>query len=280
MALDVVIPVKDRSEILLCARSLLASGSIRQVIVCDGGSTDAQCLEGLNQLRQQGVCVLTIPHSGFNKSKLINQGILQSRSEFVLVSDADIVWNRAALNALLEASAGDRTICHIRDVEESEPQSNSLRRDRYTYSINSSAEGRLVSVAIDAPQPNKRPGCGLICARRSTLLELGGYKEIFRGWGWEDQDLLIRATLLGMQICTAGSVLHLSHTDAKRNCHHANLTPQQTRNQNIVTCLNDLAAGHLWGHLTGAIAPSSIPCRIRVQYPAALTTPFCADGCI
>lgn len=281
MALEVIIPVKDRSEIQLCVRSLLSSSSainptgellrIAQITVCDGGSSEIECIEVLNQLKRQGISILTVPHAGFNKCKLINYGILQAKSEFILISDADITWNPSALNALLSVASTSRTIGYIQDVAESRPEPHALCRDRYTYSIRACGDGRIVEVVADEPHTSKRPGCGLICTRRATLLELGGYKEIFRGWGWEDQDLLIRARLLGMQVHATGSVLHLSHSDAKRNCHHARIAPRQTRNQNIITCLEALANGHLWGDLPVPIVYPPSPTPIRVHWPASLT---------
>ena len=94
-----------------------------------------------------------------------------------------------------------------------------------------------------------RPGCGLLCTRKQTLLSLGGYKESFTGWGWEDQDLLIRATLFGIKICAAGNVIHLSHSDAARNQHHQHLPPTQTRDLNITSCFQSLQKGDIFGDL-------------------------------
>lgn len=80
----------------------------------------------------------------------------------------------------------------------------------------------------------------LICTTRSTLVSIGGYKQIFTGWGWEDQDLLIRAKLLGIKIASDGKVIHLSHDDTKRN-RYCNIQPSQTRDRNIIACLSSLS---------------------------------------
>ncbi|MBW4544166.1 MAG: glycosyltransferase family 2 protein [Symplocastrum torsivum CPER-KK1] len=272
--LEVIIPVKDRAEVMPCVQSLTQSrDKVARVIVCDGGSTEARCVESLHELeRQDNVLVMHLPASGFNKARLINQGIAQATSDCLLISDADILWNEASLNALLNHVLSDtQTICYVQDVEESVAHSVALKRDRYTYNLHLDNDVALVSVVPGSDQAgNYRPGCGLICARRMTLFSLGGYKEIFTGWGWEDQDLLLRASVLGIQICATGRVLHLSHEDTARNRHHGNVQPIQTRNSNIITSMQSLAEGVLMGDLQMEAVIEPKPYVIRIQLPVSL----------
>jgi glycosyltransferase involved in cell wall biosynthesis len=250
--IEVIIPVKDRSEIMQCVRSLLQEVLITKIIVCDGGSTENECIKSLQALEKlDKVEVLRFPAWGFNKSRLINQGIIHSESDFLLISDADIIWNQAAVLSLLQkVSSNANIICCIQDVEESQPDTLALVRDRYSYEVRIEKDTAFVNIQLSShSQKHNRPGCGLICAKKSTLLTLGGYKENFIGWGWEDQDLLIRALLFKIQIYTSGKVIHLSHSDEVRNKHNGNLTPIQTRNLNIITCLESLAVGVLQGDL-------------------------------
>jgi len=215
---------------------------------------------------------LQFPRPGFNKSYLINQGILQTTSEYLLVSDADIFWNAGAINALLqEVSTQNETICSINEVQESNPASVSLRRERYTYQITLGAGAAKVEILPVSPANTQlRPGCGLICARKTTLLKLGGYQECFHGWGWEDQDLLIRARLLGVQIQVVGRVIHISHRDEQRNQHFHHLPPSETRNRNIMICLNQLANGKLLGDLLLEEVPQTQHRIIQIQIPKSL----------
>lgn len=249
---EVIIPVKDRLEVLECVRSLnTVEAKIARIVVCDGGSTDAQCIQYLHELEcQNNVCVMHFPAPGFNKSLLLNRGLLQATSEFLLISDADIIWNAAALDALLSSvSSSTNTICYVQDVEESQPDSVALKRDRYTYEVTVNNHVASVNVLPADSYTKHRHGCGLICARRTTLIALGGYKEFFQGWGWEDQDLLIRAQLCGINLCAAGKVMHISHDDTARNKYHNNLEPGLTRNKNIIASLKSLAQGVLLGDL-------------------------------
>lgn len=251
--LEVIIPVKNRVEVLQCVRSLTKNlKKISRIIVCDGGSTDSKSIEVLAQLEQYSkVDVLRFPTPEFNKSLLINQGISQSKADFLLISDADILWKEATLERLLNAVASDsNTICYVQDVVESVPQSIALKRERYTYKYSLNNDVAFIEIVPWLEHTNQhRPGCGLILARRSTLLFLGGYKEIFTGWGWEDQDLLIRSSIFGIKICADGQVIHLSHEDNVRNLDYENLSPVATRNRNIIACLNSLSDGVLLGDL-------------------------------
>ncbi|MDX2213429.1 MAG: glycosyltransferase [Oculatellaceae cyanobacterium bins.114] len=283
MTLAVIIPVKNRVEITQCIASLMSIACVDRVVVCDGGSLEAHYLEPLNALTQPPhVEVLHLPIPGFNKSWLINQGIQHTQDEVLLISDADIVWNATTIEQLRAmVMTQPNTIACVHQVAESDPTAVSLRRDRYTYTIQTTATEAIVEVVavpgqisdVKFSQRDHRPGCGLICAQRSTLLALGGYKELFQGWGWEDQDLLMRARLLGMSIQTVGSVLHLSHADTTRNQHWGQAEPSHTRDQNIVACVRSLAQGQLLGDLSGAIAPPHpIACSksISVRLPATL----------
>ncbi|MEG4442096.1 glycosyltransferase family 2 protein [Microcoleus sp. AT9_B5] len=283
IVLQVIIPVKNRPEIVDCVRSLLAVGyPVTKIIICDGGTAESKCLMALQDLAKLSqVEWFKYPQSDFNKSQLINQGILQASSEYLLISDADIIWNRQGILQLffsilepidlesfylktrienvkhlpetssLSAVSNSKNgiICYVRTVAESCLQTTALKRERFTYNIQKGEQIAAVNIVLAVAGNRARPGCGLLCTRKQTLLSLGGYKESFTGWGWEDQDLLIRATLFGIKICAAGNVIHLSHSDAARNQHHQQLPPIQTRDRNIISCLQSLQKGDIFGDL-------------------------------
>jgi glycosyltransferase involved in cell wall biosynthesis len=253
--LDIIIPLKDR-PVVACVDSLRQSlahwaPDTYHLWICDGGSTQPEIVDTLTHLAKgDDVTVLARPDSGFNKAALINEGLRHAQAETVLVSDADILWNEATLESVLTALAETPTaLCHIAQVNETEPQTTALSRPRYGYRLQSSDQKITVVVEQATLRPNHRPGCGLVAARWETWQTLGGYKEQFQGWGWEDQDLLMRAELLGIPRRAAGCVLHQSHTDALRNPFHGQQTPQATRDRNLLRCLAGLQQGHLWGDL-------------------------------
>lgn len=277
LSIEAIVPVKDRVEVIESIRSLTTIDWVKRVIICDGGSTDSQCLEALNQLQQQpNVEILRFSEPGFNKSRLLNQGIRQATSELLLISDADILWNEAALAVVTARVLSDTNIiCSIQDVEESQPDSIALKRDRYTYHCTIEPDVTIVEILPwRKSRDYSRPGCGLICTRRTTLITLGGYKEIFTGWGWEDQDLLIRANLFGFAVAADGKVIHLSHPDKVRNQHYSHTQLEETRDRNIILSLQSLAEGILVGDLLTKTIPQPQPKKIEVRLPDSLNQTF------
>lgn len=64
---------------------------------------------------------------------------------------------------------------------------------------------------------------GLVVCRRDDFLQIGGYDEVFQGWGTEDRDLYARLERLGRQRQTfaAGDLHAIPHGDAQRTRFHA-----------------------------------------------------------
>lgn len=275
--LAIIIPLKDR-PVADCVESLWQSLAAWEpgtyhLWLCDGGSTQPEVVDALAMVaRHNEVTVLSCPDPGFNKAALINEGLRHAQGETVLVSDADILWNPEAIDALLTTLADTpHALCHLAQVNETVPKTPALSRPRYGYRVERTAQGVTVRVEPVPPRPDHRPGCGLVMARWETWQTLGGYKEQFQGWGWEDQDLLIRAELLGIPLRTAGSVLHQSHTDALRNRFHGHQPPQTTRDLNLRRCLDGLQQGDLSGDLGSQAEATTSPIHL------ILPPDFCRD---
>jgi hypothetical protein len=73
----------------------------------------------------------------------------------------------------------------------------------------------------------------LLCTATNVII-IRRIQGKFTGWGWEDQDLLIRATFLALRYARR-ECNSLSHSDAARNQHHQQLPPTQTRDCNIIS---------------------------------------------
>lgn len=265
--LEVIIPLKDRSTIQACVQSLLSADPDLLVTICDGGSSHLDCTMALQRLSAfNRVRLLQSPMIGFNKAQLLNYGLRNAIADYILISDADILWNADAIQQLLHCVGNG--ICSIQRVQETNPQAIALRRNRYTYRLSTTCNiTKLEILPVLEPSSFHRPGCGLICASRSTLLQLGGYKEIFQGWGWEDQDLLIRAALLNISLHRKGTVTHISHSDVERNQYFDCLSVEETRNFNIIQSMQDLSKGKFLGSYS-VFSPSSQ--AISIELPESL----------
>lgn len=283
--LDIIIPIKDRSTVLRCVSTLFTQVArceeicLGQILLCDGGSQFADCQSQLQQVsRLPQVKILACPHADFNKGWLMNQGLAAATAPLILISDVDILWDETVLSRMGIAAANNpECLYSVESVQESEPGSVAPQRPRYTYCLEQTPTGRAVKVYFSQPLATlHRPGCGLLCGQRSLFQQVGGYRHCFQGWGWEDQDLLIRTQLLGARIAELGTVMHLSHGDDQRNLENRQYTPAQSRDHNILRSLQRIAQGRLLGDLSQfdpeAFERASQPsrCAISVHYPSTL----------
>lgn len=303
--LDIILPIKNRDTLLMVAKTIVREmaatqhSTLGQLLVCDGGSTEVTCLQQIETISEwERVNVLNCAPSpfnaGFNKSWLMNQGLAAATGEVVLISDVDIVWDTAVLEALALAAANhSQRIYSVMNVKESDPTAVAVRRQRYTYRIEKRESGSgerdkeetetLVEICATSVGGETRPGCGIVCARRQVFERVGGYKACFAGWGWEDQDFLIRAQLLGYRVAALGEVTHLSHGDERRHRiveSGVAESIEESRNRNIMRCLAGLAKGELLGDLTRENVVVSDAQRehagarnISVHYPPELAGP-------
>lgn len=83
--------------------------------------------------------------------------------------------------------------------------------------------GRLEDACFFQPDPCPHELSGLVVCPREDFLRIGGYDEVFRGWGTEDRDLYARLERAGCRRrqFSAGGMRALAHGDAQRTRFHA-----------------------------------------------------------
>jgi GT2 family glycosyltransferase len=272
--LDVIIPVYERPEAAVAVFSLLAAAPrIRQILLVDSSQTGDHAGHLTLLARRDGrVSALHHPLQIFSKSRCLNAGIRASQAELVLVSDADIFWLPETIHQMVATVAYDHVICHVANVQETDVDAIALRRAGYGFRIDVSHDARRLEVVRrDLNQGASRPGCGLILASRKSWHHLGGFSEDCVGWGWEDQDLLIRASLMRFSVAKLGRVLHMSHSDSLRNASLGNVDPASTRNANILRSVARIRSGKLHGDLNhmrthdGTKSSELVPIEIRFE---------------
>jgi len=64
--------------------------------------------------------------------------------------------------------------------------------------------------------------CGMVVCRRDDFFAIGGYDELFTGWGAQDRDLYLRLQLSGCKQAgfPAGEIRMITHGDDERTRHH------------------------------------------------------------
>lgn len=273
MEIDVVIPHRDRGELLAAVSSCRACKCVERILVVDGGSTSAYVNEMLYQVEQNlAVEVLRRPISKFSRGLLLNVGLAAASARVVLVSDADILWTEECLLSLA-AEAARGSFAHVAEVEERNALFVSdVAHERYVAVVTREAGVPKLTIEVascEAYEP-VRPGSGLICATAERWRELGGYVDDLVGWGWEDQDLLIRAQLRNCGVVSVGRALHITHDDGSRAL--GTMTKEDSRDANIVASLVRLARGEWCGSLaTDPIGGTEV---LEVSIPPKLMAKF------
>lgn len=82
---------------------------------------------------------------------------------------------------------------------------------------------RLAAGHFYRPDPQPPDLCGMVVCALQDFRAIGGYDELFEGWGCEDRDLYLRLQRLGCKAATFPSedLRFIAHDDAMRTRHHA-----------------------------------------------------------
>ena len=129
-SLDVVIALRNRPEIFECARSLLTIAAVSQILIVDSNSTCKATRESLEGLASNSHIRVISQKSvrQFNKAQLLNMGLRESKAKFVLVSDADIIWNSETVDCMLRKAR--QGLCYVHHVVETRQRATALARPR------------------------------------------------------------------------------------------------------------------------------------------------------
>lgn len=275
-SLDIVIPLSNRPEVTDCIKSIaLAMQDVGEDILNGIIVVDWSEFSVVGRELHDHAIPFNVAHKPerrpFVKAAAINEGLLLATAPYVLVSDADIIWNTEAIFRMLMACQQGYDLVSVKNVTESENDSPALSRGRYGVEVSFPDSDAVVTVVTEHQNSTTRPGCGLCMASSVTWHRLGGYNSNLEGWGWEDRDLQVRAELLGFRQAVLGSVVHLSHSDGLRNRDNGSVAPERSRDQNIVTAMQRIRDGELAGSLqTNLDQTLKVPRSIKVRLPSLL----------
>ena len=216
-SIAVVIPIRDRGGVRAenCLRSLRwQTLDARQVeIVLSDVGSDERHLSDLRRLAQAHDARLLETHDEglFNRSRALNIGIQAARSEIVMCTDIDMIFENNFLASVLGAFAeSDQRPFVLSKYCDLPPLPERV------YDI-----GEFDSVkALSHLRTSSGTGA-CQAARRSFFADVHGYDEKMRHWGFEDSDMLARARRYGLTpvwISDRTSMLHQWHP--KREYEH------------------------------------------------------------
>ncbi|MGH8129080.1 MAG: glycosyltransferase [Gammaproteobacteria bacterium] len=179
-AITIVVPARNEAKTLEPAmRSLLALDYPRLTIVAvDDRSEDATgaLLEDFTDKRLQVLHVHDLPDGWLGKNHALDQGARQSDSEWLLFTDADIVFAPDTLRRAVTA-VKETGVDHLTALPRLTGASIGLKTALPAFAMNFGLSVRPWRAA----NPKSRASCGVGAfnlIRRSTYLTLGGHTRI------------------------------------------------------------------------------------------------------
>jgi glycosyltransferase involved in cell wall biosynthesis len=273
---SVIIPWCNRPELRLTLASntrWLKAIEADVIVVNCGGDPDA--LDDM-LTAAAGVCPrqIDVPAERFNKSLALNLGVHFADGSVIATLDADIL--------LAEGAYDDRTRClrercflTFRRVIDSgqldtppPPPPEGYLQGIITESISEfvwgdSTRTRVQRMYIDG-RNGTRAGPGLIVARKEDLIAIGGYRSDLQGWGWEDLDVHLRLSRVGLErVWIDTRVVHVTHQDDARDVPHGNTTADAAR-RNLRRACALYSKGDFSGTYGRDVAAWQARCRVRV----------------
>ena len=160
----------------------------------------------------------------WNKSIGYNTGIINSGTDVLCFNDVDVIvdvnqikhaeeYLTNTITAGLVYPFDGRFLCVDEELtnilKNSDAKSLSILREfePKTFRLNDKTEHVFVG-------HNNSPG-GIVMGRRDILLNMNGYCPMFKSWGYEDSEILLRSKILGYRggRITTGPCWHFNHTD-------------------------------------------------------------------
>lgn len=178
--ISVIIPFYNSENLVLESIESVFNSSYSnfEIIIVDDGSTDLYSLEILENLKKQGIIIISQTNKGPGSAR--NKGVFHSAGEYLLFLDSDNMVKPEYLKKALKILESSNET----GVVYSKPfffGGSSIGKDRF-FSKEFSADGLLEGNFIDM--------CSVV--RRVVFDEVGGFDEHKDLIGWEDWDFWIR----------------------------------------------------------------------------------------
>lgn len=231
MKIDIIIPVRNQTERLLCClKSLIPQVEyINNIIIVDNGSK--VMIEDLIKAEIQEECIKVIRTEKIGRSHARNTGIIHSASEHILFLDSDRVVKNGSLKAIVQAISKYRDGIFIANIYETflnEKEilnlykkdgiiSDQIHRVRIYSYYKFISRGFRNNVCF-LNNPWIATFSGSMCISRKALNKSGFFDEDFSQWGLENFEL-------GYRLCKVGyceyfilpefETVHLAHKREK-----------------------------------------------------------------
>jgi hypothetical protein len=196
------------------------------VVNCGGDSRSLrQILSSVDLVRTTQI---DLPAKGFNRALALNIGVHDAERGVVFILDADIFLT-GSLRRYAETCArrncfailAGMTAVPPREPRFTPPSGSFLQKIvaevRDSYHWLDGTVTQVVRARLDCGQ-DRRAAPGIMLVQKKHLVNVGGYRSDFVGWGWEDIDVHVRLLRLGLEcVHVDEEIKHLEHGDDKRD---------------------------------------------------------------
>lgn len=212
-----------------------------EIIVCDDGSRDEtrQLIDELRLSSPVPLIHVWQPDEGFQLARIRNKGIARSSYDYILQIDSDIILHRHYVKDQVANArpglffSGNRY--YLSAYESARLQADPASSKRIPFRLTKKSWRRLRLPFLQKIMSHYyhwpddylyTTGCNMAFWRQD-LVDVNGYDESFKGWGWEDTDLALRLMNknVQMQFIRFGAIqFHLHHKEVspdKRNENYA-----------------------------------------------------------
>jgi hypothetical protein len=244
---SVVIPWWNRPE-LRCTLDangpFLARHGAEVVLVnCGGDAADAAArLAGYTAAPVRHVL---IPDAVRNRALARNLGALCSTGNVLFFLDCDVILQSdifAEATPLLE----NHCFVTIRKRVESQPppiSNRSFIKETIQTKELICEDGRRAATQQTTGADGSHSGIGQMLVKRADFLHVGGYNSALEGWGFEDDDVVLRLQfVLGLRSIMIGEVVHLTHGNDLRGG-----SPRHDHPRNKRICFENYSRGAFLG---------------------------------
>jgi predicted glycosyltransferase involved in capsule biosynthesis len=174
-------------------------------------------------------------HGPFNRSHLLNQGTRFSTSGIICFHDADMIgWPhlmRHAVDTLMDGDDSDARTPHWSILNVAGDLKRGFCRT-LDFAVLARIDPAHLPRGVNVLYENQ--ASGITFWKKEKFISIGGYDERFLSWGGEDDELLIRATRLGVRWNSVPSPTFHLHHDASDRVEHAAITNRNELKNSLI----------------------------------------------
>ena len=259
--ISALVPVRidhmDRIDNMNLFLRFYGGTSFMEVVVIEDGCINNGQIEQLCSQYPNVKYKFVKNESYFQKGLLYNEAFKISTGDFIVALDVDVIINRAQIKKGIDivADSKEKTILIPYNGASfyTTAQLKNIFRDKTDYETLERFFPPKIIMQYSTPFlriPNIHSSGGCVIFKREDYLEYGGFNPNFRGWGYEDDEVLYRYQRFGFKINRLSdprSVLwHLHHEGTIREAN-----PHLMNNRQILLDEKEMDDNKLKAYIEG-----------------------------